>query len=238
MTQSGSGPAYVHIGMNLHRSSLIASGAAVLVLAGIAFAYVGPSSSDDGARNPSAHATTDEPSQPRVLRVLDDLRNGGVDDAPVSRSDVKSKRRPFAVRGQKRAVLGTMDIPAIDLKTSFYSGVADEVVEKGPGLWPGTAVPGNPGNAVFAGHRTTFTAPFGDLDLLHNGDVVKTTVGRNQPVTYKVYKTTIVPEADYVDFVLQQPNNKRARAITLLACEPKGQRTHRIVVQARVAPKR
>ncbi len=224
--------------MNLKRSTLIASVVAVLVLAGIAYAYVGPSSSDDGVRNPSGDATSDESTQPRVLQVLDDLRNGDVDDAPVRRSDVKVKAMPFAVRGQNQAVLGTMAIPAVDVSTKFYSGVIDEVVEKGPGLWPGTPVPGNPGNAVFAGHRTTFTAPFGDLDLLDNGDAVKTTVGRNDSVTYKVYKTTVVPEAEYVDFVLRQPDNKRARTITLLACEPKGQRTHRIVVHARATPER
>ncbi|MGH2699577.1 MAG: sortase [Actinomycetota bacterium] len=221
--------------MNLKRSTLIASGVAVLVLAGIAYTYVGPSPADDGALSPSGEAASEESSPPRVLRVLDELRNGEGDDAPVRRSDVKGKSMPFAVRGQSRAVLGTMEIPAVDVKTRFYSGVVDEVVEGGPGLWPGTAVPGNPGNAVFAGHRTTFTAPFADLDLLNEGDAVGTTVGRTKPVTYRVYKTTIVPEAEYVDFVLQQPSNKRARTITLLACEPKGQRTHRIVVQARAA---
>ncbi|MGH2773825.1 MAG: sortase [Actinomycetota bacterium] len=224
--------------MNLKRSTLVASLVAALVLAGIAYAYVGPSSPEGGAGNPSANGTTEAP-EPRVLRVLNELRSGAGDDAPVRRSDVKGKQQmPFAVRGQRQAVLGTMAIPAIGVSTKFYSGVIDEVVEKGPGLWPGTPVPGGPGNAVFAGHRTTFTAPFGDLDLLSNGNEVKTTVGRNDSVTYRVYRTTVVPEAEYVDFVLRQPDNKRARTITLLACEPKGQRTHRIVVQARAAPRR
>ncbi|MGI8519760.1 MAG: class E sortase, partial [Actinomycetota bacterium] len=102
----------------------------------------------------------------------------------------------------------------------------------GPGHWPGTPIPGNAGNSVFAGHRTTFTAPFADLDLLRPGDPVTTRVGRNPPITYRVSRTTVVPESEYVDFVLKQPKKRRARILTLFACTPKGQRTHRIVVSA------
>lgn len=217
--------------MNLNRSTLIASGVAVLLLVGIAFAYM-DSTSAPGANGGATTAAPGSP-QPRVLSLLDDLRNGDVEvsDAPVKRSD--TKEMPFAVRGKSNSPLGFMQIPAVGLKTKFYSGVVDAVVEKGPGHWPGTPLPGNHGNSVFAGHRTTFTAPFADLDLLTNGDKIKTKVGRNETVTYRVFNTTVVPEVEYVDFVLRQPKKDRARLITVFACTPKGQRTHRIVVQAR-----
>ena len=205
----------------------------MLLLIGIGLAYSGPSSAPGGKNAPSGSAG---PQQPRVLKVLDDLRKQGqgrASDAPVKLSDAEVKlERPFAVRNGKYSALGVMKIPAIDLKTRFYSGVVDEVVKNGPGHWPGTPIPGNAGNSVFAGHRTTFTAPFADLDLLRPGNKVTTRVGRNPPTTYRVTRTTVVTESDYVDFVLKQPKNKRTRILTLFACTPKGQRTHRIVVSA------
>jgi len=217
----------------LNRSTLVASAVSVLALVGIGVAYIGPASapaSDNAIPGPAG-----TPQQPRVLRVLDDLRNGDrhASDAPVKRSDTKVKlRKPFAVRDGNYSALGIMRIPVIGLKTKFYSGVVDEVVENGPGHWPGTPNPGNAGNSVFAGHRTTFTAPFADLDLLRPGNRITTKVGRNAAVTYRVLRTTVVPESEYVDFVLRQPKKKRVRILTLLACTPKGQRTHRIVVSA------
>ncbi|MBA3289861.1 MAG: class E sortase [Actinobacteria bacterium] len=219
--------------MHLKRSTLIASVVAVLLLAVIAFAYTGPSNSDGATNGSSDQSAAPESPQPKVERLLEELNNGEPSDAPVTKADVKKAKMPFAVRGDSNSPLGTIAMPSIGMQVKFYEGVVDEVVEKGPGHWPGTPLPGNTGNSVFAGHRTTFTAPFADFDLVNNGDVVRTVVGKNKPVNYKVYKTTIVPEAEYVDFVLKQPTSKRARTITMLACTPKGQRTHRIVVQAR-----
>ncbi|HZJ50158.1 MAG TPA: class E sortase [Actinomycetota bacterium] len=217
------------------RSTLVASAVSVLFLVGIGLAYWGPSSAPGGRdASPSPAGTL---QQPRVLEVLDDLRkeeNGRGSDAPVKLSDEKVKlKKPFAVRDGNYSALGIMRIPAIGLKTKFYSGVVDEVVENGPGHWPGTPNPGNAGNSVFAGHRTTFTAPFADLNLLQPGNRITTKVGRNAGVTYRVLRTTVVAESEYVDFVLRQPKKKRVRILTLFACTPKGQRTHRIVVSAR-----
>ena len=222
----------------LNRSTIVVSVVSVLGLIGIGTAYIGsaPAPGDDNAIPRPAGA----PPQPRVLRLLDDLRkeeNGQALDAPVERSDTKVElKKPFAVRDGNYSALGVMRIPAIGVKTRFFSGVVDEVVENGPGHWPGTPMPGSKGNSVFAGHRTTFTAPFADLDLLRPGNRVSTRVGRNAAVTYRVYRTTVVPESEYADLVLKQPQKKHARIITLFACTPKGQRTHRIVVSAR-APK-
>ena len=129
--------------------------------------------------------------------------------------------------------VGRMVIPAIGVASPFRLGVHDAIVRLGPGLWPGTPLPGARGNAVFAGHRTTHTRPFGDLDLLERGDAIITRVPGLGRTVFRVFRIAIVPEAEYVDFVLRRPEEARARVITLFACTPKGQRTHRIVVQGR-----
>lgn len=53
----------------------------------------------------------------------------------------------------------------------FHYAVLDNVrevdLEAGPGHYPGTQGPGEPGNFALAGHRVGRGAPFNDLDLLH-----------------------------------------------------------------------
>lgn len=129
--------------------------------------------------------------------------------------------------------VGRISIPAIDIDTPYRLGAHDDIIQLGPGLWPATPFPGEPGNAVFAGHRTTYTHPFGDLDLLRKGDRIHTTIQGRRHTVFSVFRTTIVPEAAYADFVLDQPARRSVRMITLFACTPKGSRSHRIVVQAK-----
>jgi hypothetical protein len=54
----------------------------------------------------------------------------------------------------------------------------------------------------------------------------------DQPL-YKVVQTTIVPQAQYVKFVLQQPADRGEKDITLFACNPITAHYQRIVVRAR-----
>lgn len=127
--------------------------------------------------------------------------------------------------------IGRLVIPKLGLDASFSSGVHAAVLERGPGHWPGTPLPGQPGNAVLSGHRTTWTAPFNGLDLLVPGDEVRVETGGTATV-YRVTGTTIEPEATYPDVVLPQPADPAERTITMFACHPKGSAQQRIVVKA------
>ncbi len=178
----------------------------------------------------------------KVTRLLNKAQKADRDgskarsgDSPTAGPRPKRKKDDsifVTPRRGRRATIGRLEIPSIGLRRRFYEGVNDAVVRLGPGHWPGTPFPGDAGNAVFAGHRTTFTKPFADLDLLQPGDAIKTSIGNSGRVTYRVSKVFVVPEASYVRAVLRQPKSKRARQITLFACTPKGFRTHRIVVRA------
>ena len=181
---------------------------------------------------------------PQVTRVLEGLAAAPPSDPAVgSDSPVASAKRggtklAIDFKRGSRVSLGKMHIPAIGLKTRFYDGVVDEAVKRGPGHWPGTPWPGERGNSVFAGHRTTYTHPFADLDLLGRGDKIRVQLRNSRWTTYRYFRTMVVSEAEYARVVLKQPVRKSVRMITLFACTPKGSRSHRIIVQAKALPKK
>lgn len=123
-------------------------------------------------------------------------------------------------------VLGTIEIPSIGVVKDLYSGITMPTLDKGPGYWPGTALPGELGNTVVAGHRTSKDRPFERLDELVPGDEIIFTTGSGRHV-YAVTSTEIVtPDALWI---VDQTYDHRA---TLFACHPPGSVDYRIVVYA------
>lgn len=120
--------------------------------------------------------------------------------------------------------LGTIEIPKIGISKPLLEGISLNTLDKAPGHWPGTAMPGQPGNVVVAGHRTSKDRPFRHIDQLVPGDEVifNTADGR---FVYTVTDTQIVlPNAMWI--VTQTP----ASTATLFACHPVGSTAERIVV--------
>jgi LPXTG-site transpeptidase (sortase) family protein len=107
-------------------------------------------------------------------------------------------------------------------------GTTAEHLRQGPGHLVGTALPGNLGNAVVSGHRTTWGAPFNRIDELAPGDeiVVDTATGRH---VYAVTETFIVSPTD--TWVADSPEDPVAW-LTLTACHPKGSARQRVIVRA------
>src|SRR3954471_12090414 len=98
-------------------------------------------------------------------------------------------------RGTARAgdPLGRIYIPKTGKNFVFVSGTGVETLKKGPGHYAGTALPGEHGTVAIAGHRTTYAAPFQNLDKLHRGDVVTMTMGYGL-FTYRVEgQRTVLP---------------------------------------------
>ena len=144
---------------------------------------------------------------------------------PLTTAQLPSGAEPVPEEGRESYVqIGTMQIPAIGIDAPLGEGVTLTNLNKGPGHWPGTALPGALGNAVIGGHRVSHTHPFRDLDKLVTGDVVTMTVATGQ-FAYAVTATEIVLPTEVR--VLDQTD---AFTATLFACTPKGQTTHRIIV--------
>ena len=111
-------------------------------------------------------------------------------------------------------------------------GVSVADLRKGPGHYPGTAMPGQIGNFVVSGHRTTYLAPFNKLGELHAGDKILIDTRARQYV-YKVTSTKVVQPSD-ISVAAPVPEHPRAnptkRLITLTTCNPKYSAAQRLIV--------
>jgi sortase A len=121
-------------------------------------------------------------------------------------------------------MVGKIEIPKIGVDENLFEGIALSTLDKGPGHWPGTAMPGQPGNVVIAGHRVSHSKPFRHIDDLVEGDQVKFTVNGTE-FTYVVTGREIVdPTAIRIVDQTPQPT------ATLFACHPPGSVAERYVV--------
>jgi sortase A len=121
---------------------------------------------------------------------------------------------------------GRIEIPRLGIDQVLFEGVDRATLKLGPGHMPRTPLPGQPGNAVLSGHRTTYGKPFADLDLLEPGDqiLVETAVGVS---TYEVRESLIVAPTD--TWVVDPRNGAW---LTLTTCHPRFSAAQRLIVHA------
>jgi sortase A len=128
--------------------------------------------------------------------------------------------------------VGHILIPKISVDQIVVEGVDVADLRKGPGHYPGTPLPGQLGNAAIAGHRTTYGAPFGDLDQLAVGD----------KISVQTVQGTFEYVVDQEPFAVN-PNDRGVlvpvegkATLTLTTCHPKYSAAERLIVKASLAP--
>jgi sortase A len=188
---------------------------------------------------PVAHATLPSPSweaRSALVETEPPPRSPEAAAPPVD-SPLPAARAmaPAAVPPAEGVALGRLEIPAIGLSKAVLQGVGRDTLRQGPGHYPSSHLPGQGGNVAIAGHRTTYGAPFHDLDRLAPGDVIRfeTTEG---VFTYAVEAhdgpdgavghRIVDPSA--VEVIADQGDSR----LTLTACHPKYSARQRIVVSA------
>ena len=117
-------------------------------------------------------------------------------------------------------------IPKIDVEKAVVEGVGVNALKQGPGHYPTTPLPGQPGNAAIAGHRTTYGAPFYRTDELAPGDLIQVTT-RQGEFTYKVRERKIVKPSQ--NEVLD-PSDENL--LTLTTCHPRFSAAQRLIIVA------
>ena len=111
------------------------------------------------------------------------------------------------------AAIGRLEIARLGLSTVMFEGADADVLERGAGHVPGSAMPGDRGNTVVAAHRDTF---FRSLRNVRTGDVVRIRAPLHDSV-YVVESTAVV---DPDDTFVMAPTG--AAALTLITCYPFG----------------
>lgn len=127
-------------------------------------------------------------------------------------------------------VMGLIRIPAIDAELPIYHGTAEDVLAKGVGHLPESALPvgGRGTHAVLTGHRGVAEATlFTDLDRLRVSDDIEISV-LGQTLRYAVTDVRTVLPTD-TRSLLPVPGED---LITLVTCTPIGVNSHRILVTA------
>lgn len=132
--------------------------------------------------------------QERDQGLLLDRYRSSIDKASNQASGLQGVEVP-TVAPSFGSPVGIVEIGSLGLQAVVVEGVDSATTRVGPGHVPGTAAPGQPGNAVIVGRRTMFGGTFGDLSSVRVGDdiVVTTTQGQS------LYQVTDVGTAELTD---------------------------------------
>ena len=120
-------------------------------------------------------------------------------------------------------------IPKIGVDKYVVQGIGEQDLRRGPGHYPETVMPGELGNAAIAGHRTTYGAPFFDLDRLKASDDIFLTDTQGRRWDYKVDRSFVVSPND-VSVLDPTPFAQ----LTLTTCTPRFSAADRLIVTARL----
>jgi len=149
---------------------------------------------------------------------LDSLRDDFLADPALKEVDPGGGSKQLADLFSKRLedgrAIGRIRIPDVDIDYVVIEGTGTADLQKGPGHYPDTALPGQGRTIGIAGHRTTYGAPFNAIDEIDEGDEVTLEMPYGT-FTYRVSGTKIVdPSAvEIVDDVGRE-------RLVLTACHP------------------
>ncbi len=124
------------------------------------------------------------------------------------------------------AIIRIPSIERLEDGWAIVEGVSRSDLKNGVGHMASTPLPGQPGNAVLSGHRTTYGAPFHEFDELVPGDIIEVETGLGIHI-YEVRETIIVRPTEI--WVTEQ---RQGAWLTLTTCHPKFSSRQRLVVFA------
>ena len=166
------------------------------------------------------------------LKDLERAPVAAVDQRALRKLDA-SRRLAFAARSLKRRSddgdpLGRIRIPEIGVSDVFVEGTDAGDLRRGPGHYPATPMPGQRGTVAIAGHRTTYGAPFHDVDDLAKGDRIELDMPYGR-FTYRVERLKIVAPT-----AVEVTDPVGYDRLVLSACHPLYSAAQRIIVFARL----
>jgi sortase A len=141
--------------------------------------------------------------------------------------DVRREARRYRLASEDGDAVARLRIPRLGLSAVVVNGTSVSDLRRGPGRHLETFMPGERQLVYIAGHRTTYGAPFGDIDKLKPGDPISVELPY-ATVDYRVTRHRIVDDND-----LSVLDTQHHEQLVLQACHPRFFASQRYLVYAR-----
>lgn len=168
-----------------------------------------------------------------LVVVLDDDGDGDSDDNAYVPPQTNNREVQTTSNGYKYVVVGTVNIPKINVKYPIFDGETDSAQETeallkiSPTKFWGPE-PNEVGNFCIVGHNYRNKKFFSKVPTLTTGDIVEVTDLSGKTINYRVYNKYQVDPTD-VSCTTQLTNGNKE--VTLITCTDDSK--HRVVVKAR-----
>ena len=153
--------------------------------------------------------------------------------ASEAQREIAAQARRYRRWTRRGEPIGRLKIPRLDLDVVVVDGTDPETLKRGPGRYRGSYMPGEGELVYVAGHRTTYGAPFADIDSLRPGDRV------TMELPYATFRYVIADQPGertgkvVRDTFLAALESRRREELALQACWPRFFATHRYIAYAR-----
>lgn len=159
-------------------------------------------------------------------RILFQSKDEVIENGSIQLLDSKGYENTLNLTGT--GIMGSIEIPQIDVNLPIYHGTTDEVLSKGIGHVEGTSFPvgGENTRVVLSGHRGLPNSKlFTRLDELEEGDLFFLKV-LGKTLAYQVSEIEVIEPENVEKLAIAEGKD----LVTLVTCTPYGLNTHRLLV--------
>jgi sortase A len=205
---------------------LITAGVVVLADAGVTLVWQEPLSAAYGALQQGKAEDQLNQLESEYPTEADLAAIAGVEGTAAKVRILADRFKPHLERGH---AIGRIEIDRIGLNMVVVQGTDTASLQKGPGHYTDTPIPGQPGTVAIAGHRTTYLAPFRHIDDIRDGDEIRVEMPY-AAFTYTVEKSEIVDPGDVG--IIKPVGYER---LVLTACHPPYSAAERYAIFAKLS---
>jgi sortase A len=205
---------------------LITAGVVVLADAGLTLVWQEPFSAAYGALKQGQAEDQLNELEAEYPTATDLAAIAGVKGTAAKARILADRFKPHVEGGH---AIARIKIDRIDLDMVVVQGTDTGSLQRGPGHYTDAPIPGQPGTVAIAGHRTTYLAPFRDIDEIRDGDEIRIEMPY-AAFTYAVEKHEVVDPGDVG--IIKPIGYDR---LVLTACHPPYSAAERYAVFAKLS---
>lgn len=142
-------------------------------------------------------------------------------------ADVRREARRYRLSTGDGDAIAKLKVPRLSLDAVVVDGTSSADLRRGPGRHLETFMPGERKLVYIAGHRTTYGAPFGDIDRLRPGDSIFL------ELPYASFEYVVTGHRIVDDNDLSVLESRGREQLVLQACHPRFFASQRYLVYAR-----